>query len=153
MAPILQAIGMSGVMFQTAVCNDAGDVRRVLLAMRAQLSGRVENSLIDLAETVLAEILNNIVEHALTGLGQAGSASVECRGHQGGLAFRVCDNGRAMPGGVLPTGQLPDIGNDRDQLPEGGFGWGMVHILAKELRYRRVAGENHLTFSVPARCD
>ena len=33
--------------------------------------------------------------------------------------------------------------------PEGGFGWSLIHVLATQLRYRRVAGKNWLIVAVP----
>ena len=35
-----------------------------------------------------------------------------------------------------------------DDLPEGGFGWGLIHDLTQGLSYRRVAEENHVRFRI-----
>ncbi|WP_280514091.1 hypothetical protein [Allosediminivita pacifica] len=36
-------------------------------------------------------------------------------------------------------------------LPEGGFGWFLIHELARELAYRHDGGMNRLTFRLPLR--
>jgi len=93
-------------------------------------------------ELVLAEVLNNVTEHAYAD--SAGDVSVTLRPTRGGLACQVVDRGRAMPGGLLPEGHLPVM-----DLPEGGFGWHLVHKLTQDLHYHRAAGENRLGFLIP----
>jgi serine/threonine-protein kinase RsbW len=92
------------------------------------------------AEIVLAEALNNIVEHAYAD----GSGEIEltiCLNGQG-LSCRIVDHGAPMPQGALPDGTLAAA----DDLPEGGFGWYLIRTLSEDLHYARVAGQNQLTF-------
>jgi serine/threonine-protein kinase RsbW len=92
------------------------------------------------AEIVLAEALNNIVEHAYAD----GSGEIEltiCVNRQG-LDCRIVDHGAPMPGEALPAGILAAP----EDLPEGGFGWSLIRALSEDLRYARVAGQNQLTF-------
>lgn len=92
------------------------------------------------AEIVLAEALNNIVEHAYAD----GKGEIEltiCLNRQG-LKCRIVDHGAPMPDGALPSGTL----TSPDDLPEGGFGWHLIRTLSEDLRYARVAGQNQLTF-------
>lgn len=97
------------------------------------------------AEIVLAEVLNNIVEHAYAGGG--GSIELAIRADATGLHCLVCDHGNAMPGGFAPYGDLPDsLGED---LPEGGFGWHLIRSLARDICYRRDMGVNRLSFRLP----
>lgn len=95
------------------------------------------------AELLLAEVLNNVVEHAYAnGTGDI-EVSVALRGRS--LMFRVQDRGEELPGHVLPPGQLDAYGRHSD-LPEGGFGWHMIRALAKDVEYRRQDGCNQLSF-------
>jgi serine/threonine-protein kinase RsbW len=101
-----------------------------------------------LAELVLAEVLNNVAEHAYQEKG--GRVEVTLRATSGGIACSVTDCGRAMPGGQLPEGRLPG-GADVPlaDLPEGGFGWHLIRSLCADLTYARIAGQNRLEFSLP----
>jgi hypothetical protein len=58
------------------------------------------------AEIVLAEVFNNIVEHAYAGLD--GSIRVWLSLDDRGLTCRIEDEGRPMPGGQAPAGRPPD---------------------------------------------
>ena len=95
-------------------------------------------------EIVLAEALNNVVEHAYPPQEAQGQIVVECRVDGPALRVQIVDDGRAMPDGTAPEhcaaadhGELPD-------LPEGGFGWSLIHQLASGIRYRREADRNVL---------
>jgi serine/threonine-protein kinase RsbW len=98
------------------------------------------------AEIILAEALNNIVEHAYAS--QAGAIEISVDLGADGLDCTICDHGMAMPGHVLPPGQAAQITSLAD-LPEGGFGWFLIRALAQDLRYSRARGENFLRFRVP----
>jgi serine/threonine-protein kinase RsbW len=97
-------------------------------------------------ELVLAEVLNNVAEHAYADA--AGPVAVTIALHAGTLVCEVVDEGLAMPGGALPDGRLPDSALDSD-LPEGGFGWHLIRSLARDLAYRRQRGSNRLNFLIP----
>lgn len=101
-------------------------------------------------ELVLAEVLNNIAEHAYeTGTG-SGDISVTLRVTEAGLSCHFCDSGLPMPGGRLPDGKLPDSPLARTaDLPEGGFGWHLIRSLTQDLSYTRADGQNHLGFLIP----
>lgn len=93
-------------------------------------------------ELVLAEVLNNVAEHAYAE--RSGHVAVTVVLVPAGLACEVVDEGAAMPGGTLPAGRLPD-----DDLPEGGFGWHLIRTLTRDLTYRRQRGTNRLGFLIP----
>ncbi len=96
------------------------------------------------AEIVLAEVLNNVVEHACaTG---NGPILLALSLGEGLLQCRVEDEGTPMPGGALPAGRP----GDPAALPEGGFGWHLIRLLCQSLRYERAGGRNLLSFSLPA---
>lgn len=96
------------------------------------------------AELVLAEVLNNVVEHAYAG--HPGEIEVRLGLMPGSLLCLVRDRGHPMPGARLPGGAPPVL--DPDDLPEGGFGWHLIRSLSQDLRYRRAGGRNHLRFRV-----
>ncbi|MDR5652414.1 ATP-binding protein [Ruixingdingia sedimenti] len=97
-------------------------------------------------ELVLAEVLNNVVEHAYADRGGEIEICVQRSG--GGLVCCVADSGRPMPHGALPPGDLP--GTDAADLPEGGFGWHLIRALSRDLDYRREGTRNLLRFHLPA---
>jgi serine/threonine-protein kinase RsbW len=111
------------------------------------------------AEIVMAEALNNIVEHAYAGnaavgshIGQKdglGEIEISVDMNDDTLSCCVIDRGSAMPNLELPQGAPHDLtpGND---LPEGGFGWFLIRSLVQDLRYTRKDNQNLLQFRVVA---
>lgn len=120
------------------------DVRRILLRLRDDLlrSG-VGEGLLDRAELVLAEALNNVVEHAQRDRPE-GRIELEAGFADGVLTLCLFDDGRAMPGEELPAGDLPTAAEPARDMPEGGFGWYLIRCLADELDYRRTGEGNCL---------
>ena len=122
--------------------------RALLLAMRPledlgwpdEAQGRVQ--------IVLAEALNNIVEHAYRG-----TADGQIRLHMTvtpKLAeMHLGDDGHPMPHGALPAPRKIDIGGARSALPEGGFGWPLIHALTEDISYNRKDGVNQLQCRMP----
>jgi serine/threonine-protein kinase RsbW len=98
------------------------------------------------AELVLAEALNNIVEHAYAAQDGAIEIAIEMR--DDGLDCTIVDHGAPMPGHTLPQGKPQDLSN-LDDLPEGGFGWFLIRSIALDLQYQRVQDQNHLRFRLP----
>ncbi len=128
---------------------DPGSVRRALLQMLGlpPLAGFAEEAR-GTAQLVLAELLNNVAEHAY---GEGGGwVAVTLMRDPAGIRGRVVDAGRAMPEGRLPEGRLP-FGPEAalEDLPEGGFGWHLIRSLCSDLTYARVDGQNRLAFVLP----
>ncbi|MDJ0629251.1 MAG: ATP-binding protein [Rhodobacter sp.] len=123
-------------------------VREALTALRAAWRGHgIDPALWDVAEQVLAEALNNVVEHAQAGR-DGGAITVETSLQEAALACEIRDDGAPMPGGGLPAGELAALGDALPDLPEGGFGWFMIRTLACDLSYRRMEGWNSLRFRI-----
>ena len=97
------------------------------------------------AELVLAEALNNIVEHAYCC--EDGDINVVLCVRNARLFCEVIDAGIAMPNNVLPAGLAQPITDDQD-LPEGGYGWFLIRSLTQNLTYQRKDAHNHLTFQL-----
>lgn len=99
------------------------------------------------AEIVIAEVLNNIVEHAYAGV--PGRIDLTLEQARDGLNCTIVDHGTEMPSGDVPEGILPT--GEGLGLPEGGFGWYMIRTLSQDITYSRFAGGNCLTFHLPRR--
>lgn len=121
---------------------DAPQVRAVLMSVAAWLAAAgVGPDQAGTVELVLAEVLNNIVEHAYGPEG--GQVTLRLRLVHDRALCAVTDHGRPMPGGRIPDPPLPQVAPP-DHLPEGGWGWHLVHLLTTKARYARRPGANHL---------
>lgn len=149
--------GRSGASFACVVAADpfavrAGLARMIAAPPLALLSADQRGT----AEVVLAEVLNNIAEHAYAG--GPGKIAVSLHHTAAGLRCQVTDEGAAMPGGCLPSGDhpaqrrgspgLPLQDLPLADLPEGGFGWHLIRRLTQDLHYARVGGQNRLSFLI-----
>ncbi len=101
-------------------------------------------------ELVLAEIANNIVEHAFYNCQSTDDEKIEIfleiTPHS--LLGKVIDNGCRMPYSSLPEGAPPRIGRSVETLPEGGFGWFLIRKFTKTISYMRKNNQNVLNFSM-----
>lgn len=97
-------------------------------------------------ELVLAEVLNNVVEHAYADSKKArNTVCVQGRQQADGLHIDIRDRGAPMPHGQLPVGTLASKDVDFEDVPEGGFGWFLIQHLAKDVVYTRKRDENLLS--------
>lgn len=128
-------------------------VREALAEAAAQMQKMgLNEDLRSNAEIVLAEVVNNIVEHAFAEGRIIGPEDppirLELRVVASGLRVSFQDCGGEMPGLTLPEGDLPALPDDIALLPEGGFGWFLIRELATGLRYRRQGRWNRLEMIV-----
>lgn len=104
------------------------------------------------AELVLAEALNNVVEHAYAMT--SGMIEVTVNSGAAGIICWIEDRGSAMPERKLPAGNLPKcMETATDGLPEGGFGWFLIRTLTLDLTYERIGSRNRLSFILPPAAD
>ncbi|WP_415401264.1 ATP-binding protein [Tateyamaria sp. SN3-11] len=96
-------------------------------------------------ELVMAEALNNVIEHAYPAGDPKGPISITCTHARDGLHLTVVDRGRGMPDGQTPLGAAANVDVDLCDMPEGGFGWFLIKDLAKDVTYARVEPENRLS--------
>ena len=128
------------------------DPMAVRSALRSVLSGlsylELSQDCCGNLELVLAEAMNNVVEHAhggrLDGLIEVRVARAEDDG--GAVVCELIDDGAPLPEGGPPEGSWPEIPPDVADLPEGGFGWMLIRELAHDLDYGRYGGRNRLRF-------
>lgn len=104
-------------------------------------------------ELVLAEVLNNVVEHAYEE--SQHDAIIRVMGEQrpNGLHLRVVDLGRQVSEEAQLFRSAPDVDCAISDLPEGGFGWFLIRDLAKDVKYQRRGEENHLTLRLAIATD
>jgi len=127
----------------------SGDIatRKTLLDVtKAFARARLPDDDIANAELILAEALNNIVEHAYAGTRGPIDLRIEFR--RDSLDCALGDQGREAPLGYPPDPPLPEIAPPLT-LPEGGFGWHIIRRLSTDLRYQREGAWNVLRFRVP----
>lgn len=130
--------------FHMAFTSAQAAVRSVLQRFRThfEIAGLSPQTLASV-ELVLAEVLNNVAEHAYAGQ-SPGPIDLSASFARDTLCVTVCDDGCAMPGGSPPPGILPEVGTAPETLPEGGFGWFLIHDLTQEIDYCREGGKNRL---------
>ncbi len=91
---------------------------------------------------VLAEAMNNVVEHGYGG--SPGWIGLMPGPRRSGRDWRIVDRAQNGP----PTACLQaDMPGD---LAEGGFGWPLIRALTDGVQMRRCAGFNVMTFQVRA---
>ncbi len=134
--------------FDCSFAARAPEVRQVLRLLRQDSVLRgLSADAVDCCELVLAEAMNNIVEHAY-GAADGSLRLTLLRGRHR-VICRLMDCGRPMPGLTLPPSRLPAPDASDDSLAEGGYGWFLIHSLSQRLHYRRRGGLNWLFIVVP----
>ena len=146
-SPISNQASFSQKGFAVSLPGEEAAVRGALKHIVSALKERaLADEEIGTVELVLAEVLNNVVEHAY-GESEEGEIEVTIRRRNQSIIFEICDDGRPMPNGRPPAGSVPDADGDHlDSLPEGGFGWLLIRELVRDLIYDRRDDQNILIF-------
>lgn len=135
-----------GVIVSQTFPSDVRWVRRIVQQTTEELTGRgVDQEAVGSVEIVLAEALNNIVEHAYDEK-TAGEIKLVIKQRPTGLLFEISDKGTPMPNGRAPLGNHPMSEFNNDPMPEGGYGWFLIRELVRDLIYDRRDDENFLIF-------
>lgn len=137
-----------GDIFRQTFMADLFAVRHVLRGAVARFARRLTAEDAGTLELVLAEVLNNIVEHGYRDLAP-GRIEIDLRHSGTWLDCRIVDGGRPMPDLAPPDCPLPAADVAIDDLAEGGWGWTLIRELTDDLRYQRENGRNRLSFRVP----
>lgn len=93
---------------------------------------------------VLAEALNNVIEHAYD-FRDGGRFSLDMTLEGDRLTAVIRDHGTPFPEGTPPDGDAVALDGPTESLPEGGFGWFMIRELTEDLSYEHAEGCNALT--------
>ena len=134
-----------GTVFKKTFPSDFRWVRRSIQhAISALESQGLSAEHLGSVEIVLAEALNNIVEHSYDET-EPGDVHLHIRRRNSGLLFEIHDNGSPMPSGRAPLGHHSTSPNDTN-LSEGGYGWILIRELVRDLIYDRRDGQNILIF-------
>lgn len=123
-------------------------VRRTLMELSQRFSGTIDNERLARLELALAEILNNIVEHAYDGRAP-GLVHLSVVPTEEGLSCAVADDGNSLPADCLGPRRNPTpawVQPPVMSLPEGGFGWILIQGLTQDLCYYRENDRNFLAF-------
>lgn len=122
------------------------DFATVRCALRT-LKTRWPDVILPDVEIALAEALNNIAEHGgATVVGQP--VYVRWSHSYGILNLWIQDSGRLIPKHIWAEPHLPKTECTLDDLPEGGFGWSLIHSVCLDVKYYRQGSQNflHLQF-------
>lgn len=100
---------------------------------------------IDELELVMAEALNNVVEHAYL-YADDGEIDILVRLRQDQLDVTITDKGCKFDG--PPPLKEMDVENmDFEELPEGGFGWNLIRTLTDNVEFEHKNKKNRLTLT------
>ncbi|QBX35772.1 ATP-binding protein [Paracoccus liaowanqingii] len=141
-------------MFHRVLDANPVTVRAALQDVRQRFLPEVSEDTLGRLELVLAEVMNNVTEHApLEGPDPAPAVArppvihLCIVRHDGGLACALTDDGVSLPEGCILPRSLPAL--IPGDLPEGGFGWFLIQDLTQALCYYREDSRNYLAFSLP----
>ena len=98
-------------------------------------------------EIAVAEALNNVVEHAFAVPktdGKPEELTLECKLIDDQIRITIEDNGVPLPGGEMPEGRAANLDVSTEDLPEGGFGWFLIHTLTDAISYERIEDRNRV---------
>ncbi|PCD76323.1 ATP-binding protein [Pseudothioclava arenosa] len=138
-----------GRIFHTSFPARPQAVREALRAAVARFARLMSADEAGTFELILAEILNNVVEHSYQDADE-GTVTLSIVQDRRGLSCSISDDGVPLPEDCLRRVLPDDPGRPQPgNLPEGGFGWFLIHDLAEELGYQRDANRNLLAFRLP----
>lgn len=115
------------------------EIKKAIAWLAAQ---NVERSVLADVEIVLAEAMNNIVEHAYL-FRKDGLIDLKLYRDAQNLLIELRDKGEklvSIPQKKVMKGAAVKF----EDLPEGGFGWFLIHSLASDIEYQMIDDENVL---------
>ena len=130
--------------FRTKFNSDLCEAKRVSAAVAAFLEGLDKA---DDVQIVLLEAINNIVEHGHVNRFPS-RVLLTIRESSDHVRLRLIDHGHSYPKGVIPGGKFPELPENTSQIPEGGFGWPLIHALSTKISYKRRLGANTLEITL-----
>ena len=134
--------------FESTFHATEDDARRVLERVNAFVAGHVDAP--DKASElviVISEAVNNVVEHAYAQIARQ-DVHLKLQVLRNKAVVDLRDNGHPFPQHLLGQKTLPRTEVQLDDMPEGGFGWPVIHALVDEISHERDTNENRLSFSM-----
>ena len=105
----------------------------------------VEENTVGELELVMAEVFNNVVEHAYL-YAEDGEIDILVRLRNDRLRATITDKGRKFDG--PPPLKVMDVENMAfEELPEGGFGWNLIRTLMDKIEFEHKNHKNKLTLT------
>ncbi|WP_193222005.1 ATP-binding protein [Amylibacter sp. SFDW26] len=93
-------------------------------------------------QIVLAEALNNVIEHGFEHE-NTGELEIKIEVSEVQIIAHICDNGLAFT--PPDNSQTPlQVDDDLKTLPEGGFGWFLIKEVTSHFEFHRCANKNQL---------
>lgn len=136
--------GTPSQVWRTSLTNCPDKVPSVLKDICTWMSDcGVDTEKIMDVQIVLAEALNNIIEHGFE-IDDAGALDIKINVSGTDVFIELTDNGKAFrPPNVTA---LPEYDTTQTEtLPEGGFGWFLIQNLTSGFHWHRVEHKNRLT--------
>jgi serine/threonine-protein kinase RsbW len=96
-------------------------------------------------QIVLAEALNNVIEHGFS-RENSGNVGVCIDIRDDIIVVEISDNGIKFTPPVVTQTPLQDT-SDIEHLPEGGFGWFLIREITTSFTFRRIANKNRLVLN------
>ncbi|CAA7621931.1 ATP-binding protein [Magnetospirillum sp. SS-4] len=123
--------------------GDAEGISAICRDIRLEVAGRTDPDMAARVELVLAEALNNVVEHGYQGRSEH-PIQVELHLDSAGIRLVVIDH--SQQSFSIPThASMPDFNpDDPDTFPEGGFGLAIILQCTDQVTTERHGDANHL---------
>lgn len=120
-----------------------GTVDAVLEAGLSRVSNSIDDDFADALRMSLTEALNNSIEH---GYGGVSGNPIQIGLWRAGakIVVGIADRGRPMPEELLLKSREPEVFDDLESLPEGGWGWMLILNGMDNVHYERVGAWNCL---------
>lgn len=150
--PDKSAVNEAWPLFHRVLPADPLAIREALSEVRIRFARSVAPEAIGRIELILAEVMNNIAEHAgpkpeNTSDDAVPTIHLSIVRSMRGFVCTVADDGIMIPDECLHQRYLPMP--DASAPSENGFGWFLIQSLAQTLCYYREDQMNYLAFNVP----
>jgi serine/threonine-protein kinase RsbW len=130
---------------QTEVTNVATRITKWLT------SHAVSPDVVGELELVMAEALNNVVEHGYL-YSEDGEIDILVTLTNEFMTIKITDSGRKFDG-PPPFKEMDVESFNFEELPEGGFGWNLIHSMTDEVEFEFADQQNRLTLKRNLRVD
>lgn len=145
-APAVRATRTHELRLQVAILSVQSEVTNVVSMISGWLiSHKVEQEIVAELELVLAEALNNVVEHAYL-YREDGEIELLITLDDRRLKARITDSGREFDG-PPPLKEMNVEDCEFEELPEGGFGWNLIRTLTDDVEFEHQDHKNRLTLT------